>query len=205
MGFFDDLRLPSREVDDEENYETPAWLAPPADWVAGVVALELVVAVSEQAAVYLTRLAAYPTGFSVTVEALTRKRTDISAFDLMHRRPVREEDEDPPAELLRFGVEFADNRKATTLGGMFGGSVVMAFGGDGEEPNPETEIHLTTHGGGGSDRHSIQDCWIWPLPPQGVVTFACEWPAMEIPETAIELEAATIRDASERAQRVWQT
>ena len=41
--------------------------------------------------------------------------------------------------------------------------------------------------------------WVWPLPPSGPVTFVCEWPAYDIAETRVTVEAALIIEAAERA------
>ena len=69
--------------------------------------------------------------------------------------------------------------------------------------DPETEITMSPSSGGGSDRHSYQTYWVWPLPPEGTVKFVCEWPVFGIPETSVELDSALIREASERAVSVW--
>lgn len=201
VGFFDDLRLPAYGAEEEEP-ETPPWLGAPGDWLPGVVPVELVVARSEKAAVYLSRLAAYPVGCSLTVEAVTRERQDTTAFELMYSRRRGHETE-LPDELLRLGVQFADGRKATSLGGIWDGSTAVAFGVDDEDRDPAKEISLITGGGGGSDRHSTQELWLWPLPPPGPVTFVCEWPAMDIHEASVEVDAESMRAAADRAERIW--
>jgi hypothetical protein len=59
----------------------------------------------------------------------------------------------------------------------------------GDSPNTEDKKH--------------QDYWIWPLPPPGAVTFVCEWPKLEIPESQATIEGEAIREAAGRAERVW--
>jgi hypothetical protein len=45
--------------------------------------------------------------------------------------------------------------------------------------------------------------WLWPLPPSGPVTFACEWPKYGIPLTRHEFDGNLIRDAGQRATELW--
>ena len=90
MGFFDDLSLPP-SVPEEEPAEAE-WMAPPEDWLGGVLPPQLSVGRSSKAAIYLTSLVAYPAGFSLTVNAVTREpsprfpRTRVRGCDREHRR-----------------------------------------------------------------------------------------------------------------------
>jgi hypothetical protein len=71
MSFFEGLKLPSYDVPDDEEYETPEWWAAPRGWLGGVVPLQLLVTRSDLAAIYLSGLVAYPTGFALTIHTLT--------------------------------------------------------------------------------------------------------------------------------------
>src|ERR1039458_10364390 len=98
----------------------PPWLTAPAGTLAGSVALELVIARTEQVAVCVTRLGAYPAGFElelVTMAGAEGDQLDPHLFgvpgpgrrltgDLTGEAGI-------PPEMLRFGVEFADGAKAT--------------------------------------------------------------------------------------------
>ena len=44
--------------------------------------------------------------------------------------------------------------------------------------------------------------WLWPLPAEGPLRFACEWPDEDIEETIAELDAP-IRGAAARAVELW--
>ncbi|HSI80508.1 MAG TPA: hypothetical protein VK919_07645 [Solirubrobacterales bacterium] len=114
MGFFDHLRLPGKEDDDEDDLSTPEWLEAPDDVVAGVVAVEAVLARSDKAAVLVTRLAAHPVGFEFDVELLTCERMPEEPFDLMYGATARPGRKLPP-ELVRIGIEFPDGRRATSF------------------------------------------------------------------------------------------
>jgi hypothetical protein len=208
LGFFDDLPSPwgDAEDEDEEEYEAPEWLEAPEDWLGGVVPVQALIARSESAAVYLSRIVAYPVGFEVTIDALTRARQRDSAFDPMLEGEWGREGESPRAEVLRYGVEFADGRRAGLVGGVpFGASAYALISSDDEQgqPDPAVEILLTPGGGGGGARHADQRCWVWPLPPEGTIAFVCEWPRFEIPESRLELDAQLIREAADRAVEVW--
>jgi len=205
VGFFDDLRLPGGDAEDEDDYTTPEWWAAPEDFVAGVVPVEIVLATSNEAAVFITRIAAYPAGFEFDAELLTRKPARIGRgdfFELMHD-PDRPEGEIPP-ELVRLGIGFADGRRASSLGELLGGSSVATMAaGDEDPPDPDKDVLMTPGGGGGGPRRSTQSYWVWPLPPPGKLTFACEWPAFGIEETTMEIDADVIREAAERARSAW--
>ena len=77
-------------------------------------------------------------------------------------------------EMLRFGMQFADGSKVTNLPGPLPGP---PRGGGEPPPGPV----LQQSGGSGGDREWRQDYWVWPLPPPGPLTLACEWPGAGIP------------------------
>ncbi len=97
-------------------------------------------------------------------------------------------------EQLRFGLRFADGRKATNVGGP------VAW--DAGEP-PADGALLVGRGGSGGERRWDQRLWAWPLPPAGELLFACEWPAQEIALTTLALDAEAILSAAARACVLW--
>ena len=58
-------------------------------------------------------------------------------------------------------------------------------------------------GGSGSDGTWSQSYWLWPLPPAGDLTFVCEWPALDIPESRASVDTAPIREAATQAITLW--
>ena len=63
---------------------------------------------------------------------------------------------------------------------------------------------LIPRGGGGGGRHTSQvGYWVWPLPPPGPLAFVCEWRAVGIPLTRVEVDAAPIIAAARRATVLW--
>jgi hypothetical protein len=95
-------------------------------------------------------------------------------------------------EQLRFGVEFADGRKATNLGQ--------------RRPPDDTapSISLHPHGGGGGGGRSWQfGYWVYPLPPAGPLTLGVAWPTRGLPEQIHALDAAPITDAASASIVLW--
>jgi hypothetical protein len=135
-------------------HRPPEWAGPPHGTLPGVVPLELVLARSEVAAVYVSRLSAYPTGVEFDLMTIAAPEEDDEALDpmlfgpqrhCMHRRSGGPE---IPDEMLRFGVEFADGRRAINTGG---GSFAPP---DAEPPGPV--LHPGGGGGGGGRWHQAR-------------------------------------------------
>ena len=166
----------------------------------GVVPLELVLARSEVAAVYVSGLSAYPTEVEFDLVTIAAPDEDDEALDPMlfgpHRHHMRRRagGSEIPDEMLRFGVEFADGRRATNTGG--GG-----FSPPDSEPAGPV-LHPGGGGGGGGRWHQVM--FLWPLPPPGRLALVCEWPAAGIPFTRTEIDAGAIHEAARRAQVIFE-
>lgn len=182
---------PTPVASEPQRYRTPPWLGAPRGTLPGVVALERILAQTDKVAVCATRLAAYPTGFEFDIVTMSADDQELDPLMFHHHRMHRGATDEIPPELLRFGVQFPDGSKATNSGGFHydrrppAGPVMNAGGG----------------GGGGGSWHQTQ--WVWPLPPPGTLTLVCEWPAMGIPVTRVELNGQLILDAATRAQVIF--
>jgi hypothetical protein len=177
----------------------PAWVGPPDNILGAAVALRAVLARSDNVVLAITDATAYPSGFEFNLALRVRSFSNETRRALMrggpfhqHRLPGDEATEGIPPELLRFGVQLADGRKATTLD-------THHWGGGPEPTGPV----LMQRGGGGGDRRWDLRFWLWPLPPPGPVTFVAEWPLGGIAETRIEIDAAPILDAAAQAETLW--
>jgi hypothetical protein len=174
----------------ESRPPSPEWMGPPYGVLPGAVALEVVLAENEQAAAYIGRCDAYPTGLDFELHVLAA----ASAGDLdpslngIYQRPGGGSTYE---EMLRFGVAFADGRKGSNLAG---------FTRSGEEPEGPV---LWGMGGGGGGGRWHQGFWMWPLPPIGPLFFVCEWPAAGIPLTRIEVDSKPLRDAAGRSRELF--
>jgi hypothetical protein len=197
LAVSDFFQPPPPAAPEPEPPPTPPWFAAPRGVLPGVVALELMLARTDEVAVCVSRVAAYTTGFEFEIRTLAAPgRRDLDLDPMLfgpHRhRPHRAGVADGlPDELLRFGVQFADGSKATNTGG---------FHRD-EDPPAGLVMHGGGGGGGGGDWRQSE--WVWPLPPPGPVAFVCEWPAAGIPLSRAEIDAQVILDAAARAQAIF--
>ena len=204
MSFFEPPPPPERPEPPFEIPEPEPWWSAPSNELGAPVPLRVVLARTDQVAVAVVGVTAYTTGVSLTL-ALRRRssrreedfypRMDLFDPLALRRRPS---DELPP-ELLRFGVQFADGRRATTLGG---GTPWAVGRGAAVEEEPSGPI-LSSSGGGGNDREWTADYWLWPLPPPGTLTFAIEWPSEEILLSTHEVDASLIIEASKSSEVLW--
>jgi hypothetical protein len=97
-----------------------------------------------------------------------------------------------PDDVLRFGVEFADGRRATNLGHR-----------DRTAESPPAITLNPRDGSGGGGRSFDFGYWVFPLPPPGTLTFAVEWPARGIELTRHEVDAAPILAAAAKSEQLW--
>jgi hypothetical protein len=174
--------------------EPSGWVEPPRNQLGGPVPLRLLLARTEDVAVMVLGGAAYGSGFEFALSIRLREggSSDPSADDPFG--PNASEGgsgrQGLPGELLRFGIELSDGRKATSLG---------VYGGEEEPPGPV----LSPRGGHGGGGAWDVEYWLWPLPPPGPLAFVCEWPARGIALTRAEIDAAIVRDAAESAETLW--
>jgi hypothetical protein len=172
----------------------PPWAGPPHNVLPGVVPMELLIARTDETAVAVVGIRAYPTGFAFTLSLRVRHlsiREQQQFPYLLDHGPF--EDDPVPDEFLRFGVQFADGRKATNLDW-------PAFGHEEREPDPPV---LAQGGGGGGGQFWDEERWVWPLPPAGPLAFVCEWPGRGIAESRMEPDARLILEAAGRAVTLW--
>jgi hypothetical protein len=168
------------------------WDGPPKGSMPVTLPIERIVARTDETAVYLASISAYPSGFELDVFVVAAEESDLFPFDFDHQTVAEHTGEIPP-EQLRLGFQFADNSKATNTGKYFGWE---------EESDVMPDAPVMQDRGsssGGENWHSA--FWVWPLPPPGRLEFVCEWPQAGIPLTRIELDGAAILEASKKAPR----
>ena len=66
----------------------------------------------------------------------------------------------------------------------------------------EVRIVLPQRGGGGGNRYE-QTYWCWPLPTEGRVRIAVQWPAAGIASTSVEIDGSAIRRAGLSSDNLW--
>lgn len=176
------------------------WMGVPGGVVGRTVALNLVLGQSAKAVVWIPSVTVYPDGFELELEIRQRDEEGWSdQFSLLHHGGSRRPDGELDPELLRFGIELSDGRKATTLNPGTGP-------GDWDTPPAGPILCGGSGAGGGLAGGGARlecDYWIWPLPPEGPLAFVCEWPIADIPETRSEIDSALLREAAAEAVIVW--
>ncbi len=186
---------PPPPVPEPEPQPRPPWMGAPEGTLPGAVALELVLARNDRAAICLTRLGAYPTGFTLDLLVFTTDDAlDPNLFGLRRRGLGPSTPGEIPPEVLRFGIQFADGSKATNIS--------RRPPSPRDDPEPEGPLIFPGGGTGGGSSWS-QHLWVWPLPPTGPLSVVCEWPAAGIELTRHELDAQLVLDAVQRAQVIF--
>ena len=197
VGFFDRI---TSDLGPDDDPDIEAFEDPTSPWIGGVVAAELVLARSEQAAVVLTSIVTYPDSFAFTVQSYLHRSVKPKNT---HRglagwgwRDVDDDTADLPDGLLRLGLVWPDGGQATNIDTWRRGW---------PSPDETAPSHgLEEHGGSGSDREYRTEFHAWPVPEVGDLTFIVEWPRYGIPETRAILEGTLLRDAASRARPVWE-
>jgi len=161
---------------------------PPSGTLPGVVALELVLAQSGRAAVYVPRLAVYPVGFELDVVTVTHPEADSIdplLFAAPSARGARAE------ERLRLGIAFGEGALTTNVGGA---AERIGAGEDGP-----LLVGVAGRDRGGRDGSWRRTFWVSPLPPPGPVRLSVAWPGAEIEPTEERIDAEEVLEAGRRA------
>ncbi|MGB9484454.1 MAG: hypothetical protein WCB86_11230, partial [Candidatus Dormiibacterota bacterium] len=180
----------------------PPWSGPPDHMMPGALPYELPLVASDKTVIWITMLWAYPTGFR---------------FDLNLRLPEPQRHGNPmrgllfqgqidpltgtlgwrPGEEFRFAVTYANGRTVDNHPRSENAPPSAA------DPPPAAGIELRAVGVTLSPQSSDGFYWLWPLPPPGPIGFFCEWLAMGIDPTVVEVDAGPIREAASRAVELW--
>jgi hypothetical protein len=204
LVFFEPLPPETSDVASGKQ-RVPDWDQPPRATFGGVIPLQEVIASAEDVRVVLIELRAFHEGCLFEVAAVARRgdrpdrewmggRAGLSS--LFH---APQPGEPLPPSLLRFGVRFADGRKATTI---------RRWPGYGEpQPEPEPPV-LHALGGHGSTADDdlldvSQPLWLWPAPPAEMFDLVVEWPAVGIELTSHQVDGARIAEAAAQARSYW--
>jgi hypothetical protein len=193
MSFFEPPPRTTGSVTRAVVVSPPAWLGPPHNVLPGIAPVELIIARTEETVVAIAGIRAYPEGFGFTLSLrLHTVSVREEQFPYLIDRAAFENSA-LPDEFLRFGVQFADGRKATNLDRPLY---------DLEGRAPDRPV-LNQYGGGGGGSAWDMDHWVWPLPPAGPFAVVCEWPSRGIVESRAEIDAGLILEAAGRAVTLW--
>ena len=185
MGFFDDL--PDPEPAPPRRHHP--WEPPEAEFPGIVPVDSLVLGRTDQVAVAVTGLSAFSAGIEIFVTARIRPSTGHPEEHL----PGGPRDLAASRRSFRFGLQFSDGTKAAGSPG----------GGRRDHDSEPAGPVLYPFAGGGAPHSFISRWWSWPLPPSGPLDFVCEWPAFDIAESRVGIDAQLILDAAQRSVLLW--
>lgn len=173
-------------------------MAPPENELPASASTSVLLNRTDDAAVGITQLEVFSTGFRFTLAVRVRRaRPEFAVGGLFmllspHPQPGIEI---PLANRLLLGIEYPDGRRASTLevpGGEGAGAMT------GNQP-----LVLVTQGGGGGELSVDQTFWVAPLPPEGPVAVILTWPSFGMDESRTILDGAAIRAAASRSTLLW--
>jgi len=165
--------------------------------LAGVAALELVLARTDWVAVGIPRVCGFPQGFEIELRVISGDGEELdSRLFHAHRAGHLRPDAQGllPPEMLWLGVEFADGSRVSKVMPAVRDLEVAPEG-----VAPEGPV-MWPQGGGGGAGDWRQSLWVWPLPPKGPVRFSCEWPALSISLVRHTIDGQLILAAAASAQ-----
>lgn len=188
MSFFD---VPAPQPPPRpEPPEQPEWAGPRPGVLPGYSSQRAVLFRTDEILLLAHRCLVYPTGVEFTLSLLLRDGGDLHDVPWELRRPPHRGDP-PPNDFVRFGIMFSDGSKWTNLRPWH----------PGKEPAPPVVVGRGGGGGGGSWDMGY---WIWPLPPEGSLTFAAEWPAHDLDEHRASVDADELRTKAGEAEIIWE-
>jgi hypothetical protein len=191
VSFFD-VPVPP-PPDREGSVERPEWAGPPRGVLPAHTPQRAVIFRTDDVFLAVDRLLVYPAGLEFTLVLLMRD-SNYELQDIpweLHRRPRAGE---LPDDFIRFGLVLADGSKWTNL--------------DWREPWGEAEVTgpiVSGRGGGGGGDAWEMSYWLWPLPPEGEITFVASWPVHGIPESTATIDSTELRERATEAENIWPT
>lgn len=191
MSFFE---LPPPPPKPPEDHVQPVWLGPPDNLLGVPFPLSVSLARTPSVALQLHTGLAYPSGIEFSLQLLQRERPrDRFGGGPIHAWHMSRGETELGPDVLRFGIELSDGRKATVFD-------AHPFSKPDEAPAGPV---LLQRGGGGGDRRFDVRFWLWPLPPPGELTFVAEWPSEGVELTRRPVDTAPILEAAARVEELW--
>ena len=191
-GFFDQFEqqadLEGDADEDEPEGEQPDWVGHPHAFLPGRSNAVATLFRTEAALLVLCCIDAYPSGLEFTLRLLTAKADRRAFAPPLHFGHFAETN----SSGVRLGIEFADGRKWSSISARPPG--VLAA-----EPN---DVVVVNQGGGGGGRFWEMRFWLWPLPPDGPLTFHADWPSRDVPETVSTVDAFDLRALAQSAVKI---
>ncbi|PWJ53651.1 hypothetical protein SAMN06264364_11154 [Quadrisphaera granulorum] len=193
------------DLDSIEPEWDAGWLGRPRRVLPGVSDLVVEIGRSDTTAVVFQGGEVYPQGVLLQLVIYVRERQEeaqrqlFKALNLHHGRG--QFDLSLPPGGLRWGMEFADGARVTSMDDTPYNEVPDGIAHDGWEPDhPVMDgVGMPVHGWGCWQR----GIWLWPLPPLPTMRLVCAWPDRGIVETSVEVSTEGLHAAADRARPVW--
>jgi hypothetical protein len=176
----------------EQNAGLLERLSRPDNEIPHPVPIAVLLAKTDDLAVAVSGVAAYTSGISFELVVRFRALPAGIRRHELHELVSGWGDEPDPRRML-LGVEYADGRKASNIGGP-----AWREGGVSHD-----QPILTSGGGGGSDLAQDMSFWLSPIPPDGPLSFVFAWTALGVEETRHVVKDAALTSASARAVVLW--
>jgi hypothetical protein len=173
-------------------------LSPPANELPAGVALTVLLGRTDDAAVGITQIEAFSTGFRFTLAVRVRRALPALAHGgllTLINSYLPDGLEIAVEDRLHLGIEYTGGSWASNL-------LDMAMPDSGAVADGQRLV-LVQQGGGGREQSADMTYWLAPLPPEGPVTFVLAWPGFGMPASRTVLDSAAIRAAAERSHILW--
>ena len=190
VSFFDSVTVPPRP-ERQGSFAQPEWAGPPRGVIPAYSSQRAILVRTDKVILTVGRFACYPNGiqFSLAVRFdAASDDFDGPPWELHHPRHADPSDD----RFLRLGVLLADGSKWVNF------DPRRHF----RDTPPPPPVVWSMGGGGGEGRWEM-DQWLWPLPPEGPLTFFAAWPAHGIAETSAEIDGSELRQRAAQAEVVW--
>lgn len=175
----------------------PEWYRPD-DYLGQPLPMQTTLARSSNVILTIRHLLAYRHGIEFELESTTLNEPDgpedLGGFvGLPYYSKKSPDPSKLPDGLFRFGVQFPDGSKVTTV------RYYQTI----HTERPKEPVLQSVGSGHVGGRRQVAGYWLWPLPSTGNLIFVCEWPALGIPFTRHEIDTTQIRDAAQKSQPLW--
>jgi len=140
------------------------------------------VAVGDGVEIAVLNVVAFSSGFAfeIDIQGDRAKCCDVHGLEYFEGGSVD--------SVFRFGLELEDGRRATNIDQVTG--------------KRRSGVGLAVYATASRPRGRTVNVWSWPLPAGHQITFACDWIALGVAFTRVELDATAVRVAGVRSGRL---
>lgn len=183
-------------------WEPRDWDGPPSNVLGTSIALRAILVHTTELLIAVVEASVYPVGVAfklvirVGSESATQTVDETQEMEFRSRRQLVDGG-GLSDSLLRFGVICADGSTASSV------DSDVRFRPPLDLDAPPVVRVLTSSGGGGGGGEWQYSYWLWPLPPEGQLTFVCEWPMLGVEETRVSVDASPLQAAAREAITLW--